>query len=79
MLEGELAYRKGEFEKAFASLREAVATEDSLAYDEPAGWLVPTRHALGALRMEQYLLDEQHALPEVEVCSCRQLTSFFSV
>jgi tetratricopeptide (TPR) repeat protein len=29
-------------------LREAVAAEDQLAYDEPKDWLFPTRHLLGA-------------------------------
>ncbi|MCY4152456.1 MAG: hypothetical protein OXE94_09520 [Aestuariivita sp.] len=50
---GEIAYRKGDFEQAFASLRQAVVLEDSLPYDEPWGWMQPTRHALGALLFEQ--------------------------
>jgi tetratricopeptide (TPR) repeat protein len=29
-------------------LREAVAREDKLAYDEPNDWFFPTRHILGA-------------------------------
>jgi len=29
-------------------LRQAVAKEDQLAYDEPADWFVPGRHLLGA-------------------------------
>jgi tetratricopeptide (TPR) repeat protein len=33
---------------AVASLSEATAIEDALAYDEPHLWLAPTRHALGA-------------------------------
>jgi tetratricopeptide (TPR) repeat protein len=33
---------------AIAILREAVAKEDRLAYDEPADWFFPTRHVLGA-------------------------------
>ncbi|MDG1170006.1 MAG: hypothetical protein P8N14_12485 [Sulfitobacter sp.] len=53
MLDGELAYRKGEYDFAFKRLRDAVALDDALPYDEPWGWMQPTRHALGALLFEQ--------------------------
>lgn len=53
MLDGELAYRKGDHENAFRRLRDAVALDDALPYDEPWGWMQPTRHALGALLFEQ--------------------------
>jgi tetratricopeptide (TPR) repeat protein len=53
MLEGEIAYRRGEYEAAFARLRAAIALEDALPYDEPWGWMQPIRHALGALLLEQ--------------------------
>ena len=53
MLEGEILYRLGEFDAAFAKLEEGVALEDALAYDEPWGWMSPVRHALGALLLEQ--------------------------
>jgi tetratricopeptide (TPR) repeat protein len=49
MAEGELAFRKGETDRAFTLLREAVQKEESLRYDEPPGWMQPVRHALGAL------------------------------
>src|SRR4029077_4658479 len=39
MLAGEIEYRKGNFDRAFARLRDAVALEDSLPYDEPWGWM----------------------------------------
>ena len=48
-MDGELAYRKGEKDAAVAKLREAVALEDALKYDEPPPWTVPTRHSLGAV------------------------------
>ncbi|MBV8146582.1 MAG: hypothetical protein JO184_16415 [Gammaproteobacteria bacterium] len=35
-------------EEAIARLREAVAAEDRLAYDEPADWFFPARQLLGA-------------------------------
>jgi tetratricopeptide (TPR) repeat protein len=53
MLAGEIAYRRGEYDAAFARLRAAVALEDDLPYDEPWGWMQPVRHALGALLLEQ--------------------------
>jgi tetratricopeptide (TPR) repeat protein len=53
MLEGEIAYRRGEHDAAFARLRAAIALEDALPYDEPWGWMQPIRHALGALLLEQ--------------------------
>ena len=34
--------------EAVSLLRQAVAAEDRLAYDEPKDWLVPARHLLGA-------------------------------
>ena len=62
MLEGELAYRKGDFDVAFAHLRRAVVLDDNLPYDEPWGWMQPARHALGALLLEQDLIDEAEAV-----------------
>jgi len=37
---------------AFAHLRRSVELSDALPYDEPWGWMQPTRHALGALLLE---------------------------
>ncbi|MEZ5931033.1 MAG: hypothetical protein R3F54_03630 [Alphaproteobacteria bacterium] len=62
MLDGEIEYRKRNFETAFARLRDAVALEDSLPYDEPWGWMQPSRHALGALLLEQGRIDEAEAV-----------------
>lgn len=58
MLEGEIEYRKGNYELAYKRLRDAVALEDALPYDEPWGWMQPTRHALGALLLEQRHISE---------------------
>ncbi|ODT23053.1 MAG: hypothetical protein ABS35_13410 [Kaistia sp. SCN 65-12] len=62
MLSGELEYRRGNFDLAFAHLRRAVVLDDSLPYDEPWGWMQPTRHALGALLLEQGHLAEAEAV-----------------
>ena len=61
MLDGEIAYREGRFDEAFASLRRAVDLDDSLPYDEPWGWMQPTRHAYGALLLEQGHVEEAAA------------------
>ena len=58
MLDGELEYRKGNHDAAFAHLRKAIALEDALNYDEPWGWIQPVRHALGALTLEQGRIEE---------------------
>lgn len=58
MLNGELEYRRGNFEVAFAHLRRSVELDDTLPYDEPWGWMQPARHALGALLLEQGRADE---------------------
>lgn len=52
MLEGEILFREGRHDECFAVLREGVKHEDALVYDEPPGWMVPVRHALGALLMD---------------------------
>lgn len=51
MLKGELAFREGQHDEAFAALRQGVDYEQALVYDEPPGWMQPVRHALGALLM----------------------------
>ncbi len=53
MLDGELAYHKGNYDAAFASLRESVERDDNLEYTEPWAWMHPPRHALAALLAEQ--------------------------
>jgi tetratricopeptide (TPR) repeat protein len=60
MINGELLFREGRREEAYAILREGVAAEDALVYDEPPGWMLPVRHALGALLMA----DERYAEAE---------------
>jgi len=62
MLNGELEYRKGNVEAAFAHLRKSVELDDNLPYDEPWGWMQPTRHALGALLLEQGRVEEAEAV-----------------
>jgi tetratricopeptide (TPR) repeat protein len=62
MMQGEIAYRKGEIDKAFGYLRRSVELDDGLPYDEPWGWMQPARHALGALLLEQNRVQEAEAV-----------------
>ncbi|MBT2411512.1 hypothetical protein J7I94_13170 [Streptomyces sp. ISL-12] len=62
MLDGELEYRKGDRDAAFAALRRSVELDDGLPYDEPWGWMQPTRHAYGALLLEQGRVAEAEAV-----------------
>ena len=58
MLNGEIEYRKQNYQQAFEYLRTAVYLDDNLKYDEPWGWMQPARHALGALLLEQGYVEE---------------------
>jgi tetratricopeptide (TPR) repeat protein len=58
MMYGEIEYRKGNSEQAFAHLRQSVCLDDNLLYAEPWGWMQPARHALGALLLEQGHVEE---------------------
>jgi tetratricopeptide (TPR) repeat protein len=58
MLDGEIAYREDRFDEAFEHLRRAIELDDALPYDEPWGWMQPTRHAYGALLLEQGRVEE---------------------
>ena len=62
MLNGEVEYRKGNYDEAFAHLRRSVELDDNLPYDEPWGWMQPARHALGALLLEQGQIEEAEAV-----------------
>ncbi|MHC4955621.1 MAG: tetratricopeptide repeat protein [Planctomycetota bacterium] len=58
MLAGETAFLSGEQEKGLSYLRRAVELEDELTYQEPSSWMMPARHALGALLLDAGLVDE---------------------
>jgi tetratricopeptide (TPR) repeat protein len=49
VLEGELAAKRGNYEKAIAELHRGVLLEDNLIYNEPPDWHVPVRQSLGAV------------------------------
>eukprot|EP00977_Amphora_coffeiformis_P002482 scaffold464_cov181-Amphora_coffeaeformis.AAC.20 len=62
MMDGEVEFRKGNYDVAFDHLRKAVALDDNLPYDEPWGWMQPVRHALGALLLERGRYEEAEAV-----------------
>ena len=62
MMNGEVEYHQGNYEVAFDHLRHAVYLDDHLKYAEPWGWVMPTRHALGALLLAQGHVEESMAV-----------------
>ncbi len=46
-LGGEIAAARGDHDAAIKNLRDAVAIQDSLAYEEPPAWYYPVRETLG--------------------------------
>jgi tetratricopeptide (TPR) repeat protein len=71
MINGELLYREGRRDDAYAMLREGVAAEDALVYDEPPGWMLPVRHALGALLMADDRFSEAEAVYREDIARNR--------
>ena len=58
LLDGELAYHRGDYDEAYAHLRQAVELDDNLSYTEPWAWMHPPRHALAALLLDQGHVEE---------------------
>ncbi|KAJ5100131.1 hypothetical protein N7532_007132 [Penicillium argentinense] len=62
MLDGEIEYRRGNYQVDFEKLREAVYNDDDLLYSEPWGWMLPARHPYAALLLEQGHVEEAAAI-----------------
>jgi tetratricopeptide (TPR) repeat protein len=62
MMDGEITFKAGRIDEGLGHLRRSVELDDALLYDEPWGWMQPTRHALGALLMEARRFDEAEAV-----------------
>lgn len=62
LMRGEILYRAGKTEEGLAALREAVAREDKLRYDEPPDWIQPVRHAYGAALLQAGRFAEAEAV-----------------
>jgi tetratricopeptide (TPR) repeat protein len=52
VLAGELAAKRGDYDRAISHLERGVRLEEELNYDEPPPWLIPVRHCLGAVLLE---------------------------
>jgi Flp pilus assembly protein TadD len=62
MLAGETAFKSGDEQQGLDHLRRAVEMEDSLSYQEPSSWMMPARHALGALLLDAGEVEEAEAV-----------------
>ena len=49
VLRGEASFKVGRRDEGLKELKEAVAIEEKLVYAEPVPWMMPARHAYGAL------------------------------
>ncbi len=67
MMAGEIEYHRGNHELGYEQLRESVRRYDALNYTEPWPWMQPTRHALGALLLEQGHVDEAKAIYQADL------------
>ncbi len=52
LLRGELLIAQRKFEEGISALKRAVGAEDSLRYNEPPDWRLPSRHFLGAAYLD---------------------------
>ncbi len=63
----ELAAARGQFDEAVGALREGVAIEDGIPYDEPPGWHAPVRQTLGAVLLEAGRAEDAEAVYREEL------------
>jgi tetratricopeptide (TPR) repeat protein len=52
LLRGEILVQEKKFDEAINAFNDAVNTEDSMRYNEPPEWKLPTRHFLGAALLD---------------------------
>ena len=62
VLAGEMAAKRGDYDKAIARLHRAILLEDNLIYNEPPDWHVPVRQSLGAVLLEAGRASEAEAI-----------------
>lgn len=69
VLEGEIEFKDGNRKKGLELLAQAVAMEEMLVYAEPAPWMMPARHAYGALLITdgQYDKAEEVYIRDLEI------------
>ena len=49
VLEGEIEFKAGNQDRGLELLKQACEAEEKIVYSEPAPWMMPARHAYGAL------------------------------
>ena len=52
VLEGEILASEGKYDQSISLIKEAIAIEDKLNYNEPPDWFFSVRHHLGAIQIE---------------------------
>lgn len=62
VLEGEVEFKAGNTKAGLSALKEAVAMEEKIVYAEPAPWMMPARHAYGALLIADGQFKEAEAV-----------------
>ncbi|WP_333877574.1 tetratricopeptide repeat protein [Flavobacterium sp.] len=67
VLKGEISASEGKYPQSIALLKEAVAIEDKLNYNEPPDWFFSVRHHLGAVQIEAGKYQEAIATLETDL------------
>jgi tetratricopeptide (TPR) repeat protein len=67
LLRGEVLLRKQKTEEGLNALRQAVAAEDTMRYNEPPDWRLPSRHYLGAALLDAGQYAEAEKVYETEL------------
>jgi tetratricopeptide (TPR) repeat protein len=67
VLDGEIAYQKGDVDRAVAKIGEAAAIEDTLNYIEPPDWVQPARHSLGAILLAAKRYEEAEKVYRIDL------------
>jgi tetratricopeptide (TPR) repeat protein len=62
VLAGELAAKRGDYDRAIARLHRGILLEDNLIYNEPPDWHVPVRQSLGAVLLDARRFAEAEAI-----------------
>lgn len=62
MMLGELKYKSGHTDAGLEHLRTAARLDDGLLYEEPWAWMLPARHALGALLLDAGRYEEAESV-----------------
>ncbi|KAI9034598.1 hypothetical protein DFJ74DRAFT_763182 [Hyaloraphidium curvatum] len=79
MLEGEILFREGRHDECFERIRKAVRLDDALPYMEPWGWMVPARHALGALLLAAGRAGEATPIYRADMSTCKHPDNIWSL